>query len=363
MKLDLSIKWETKIFFLSTLDQSLRSIVKNHGKSVAMIVDKNVWKLFEQQLHQVFANLKFQLIEVDANDAEKNLTTALTIYQDLFKNHCNKDTVIIGIGGGVTLDMAGFVAATYQRGLPFISIPTTLLAMVDACLGGKTGVNFQNSKNYIGSFYPAKEIAIYSGFLQSLSSHELLMGMAEIIKYGLIWDKELFFEIEKNLFSKNDPIFLENLIQKSLQIKLHVIEKDPFDTGLRNILNFGHTIGHVIESCSNYAISHGEAIAIGMIVESRLSLLEGRISQTDFDRIYALIKNYKYPLLLPKNISIDAYLKLLQKDKKASNGLACVLLSGIGSCYHKEKTYAVPILISTMETVLNWMKDEFKELS
>ncbi len=363
MKLEISIKWETKISFLSSLDQHLRSIIKNHGKSFAIIADKNVWDLYETQIKEAFSDLTLHVIQFDAKDAEKNLMSVEKIYQTLVHNHCRKDTVIIGLGGGVILDMAGFAAATYQRGLSFISIPTTLLAMVDACLGGKTGVNFQDSKNYIGSFYPAKEIAIYPGFLQSISSSEIRMGMAEVIKYALIWDKDLFFELEKCHLPKNDPVFWKNLVQKCLQIKLHVIEKDPLDQSLRNILNFGHTIGHAIESSSNYVISHGAAVAIGMIVESRLSLLEGHISQTDFDHIYTLIKNYKYPLLLPKDISIDSYIQLLLKDKKASNGLVCVLLSSIGSCFHKEMTYAVPIKKTVMEEVLTWMKKEFKEIS
>lgn len=232
---------------------------------------------------------------------EKSKTRQMKAYVEdkMLEMGLGRDITIIAVGGGVVTDLAGFVAATYCRGVSYISVPTTLLAMVDASIGGKVGVNTEHGKNLIGAFYNPEIIIVDPSVLKTLPEKEMLNGIAEIIKYGLILDPSL---LEMPLG--------ENLIESCIALKQSIVEKDPFEKGLRRVLNFGHTIGHAIEAASSYTLSHGESIAIGMIVEGSFTLKES---------LRPLFEKKGFSLTLPKNFDEIKYEKALCLDKKALN--------------------------------------------
>jgi len=253
----------------------------------------------------------------------------------LHKNDCNKKSTIIAIGGGIITDFAGFLSSTYMRGISYNSIPTTLLGMVDASIGGKTALNFSNTRNLIGTFKNPEEILIELNFLKTLDKAELINGFSEIIKYSLIMDIELFKYLENNI-DKTFPIInskiIMPIIKKCIKNKLDIVNKDYNDTNIRNILNFGHTVGHALESYYDFQLSHGKAVLYGMIISIYLSNLD----KQQCKKINNLFKIFKLPNLKPLNK--HKVMEYINMDKKnIANELSYIVLNKIGSAKVEKK--------------------------
>lgn len=329
----------------------IASYLKKLANKFVIITDETVEKLYGNALKEY---LGAEIIAIPAGEKSKTREMKQKIEDKMFEMHCGRDTCVIALGGGMVTDIAGFVAATYCRGVPFVSIPTTLLAMVDASIGGKTGVNLPHAKNYIGATYQPKSIFIDLDFLEKLPKREMTNGMAEIIKYGLIKSPTLFETLE----AKKGK--LEDLIKKSCQIKLDVVKEDVNEGGLRRILNFGHTIGHAIEALEDYQVSHGEAIALGMIGESYIAHKLGSIDEEAFARIKAIFKLYDFPLTLSAKFDVNEAITLMKQDKKAlSSKIRFALIDKIGSMQTFGGQYCAEIDDSLLQETLQMMKQEF----
>jgi len=297
--------------------------------SQATIYDSYV-KLLEQALQQ---RCDCRVILVSDGEEAKSLSEVERVLDIILNHGVERSDTIIGIGGGVVGDLSGFIASICLRGLKFIQIPTTLLAQVDASIGGKTGVNHSSGKNLIGSFYQPNHICISISVLSTLSKRECLSGFAEIIKYGIISDPDLFDTLDKNSnilkefnFIKHSDLW-KNIITKSAEIKVTVVQQDEKESGLRAILNFGHTIGHAIEAYYGYGgYKHGECVAIGMVAATFIAVNKGLLSQDDATKIYTLIQAYDYHLMGLKPVTIEMLLCYLKRDKKVKQGLMHFIL-------------------------------------
>ena len=314
--------------------QNLVLIQKHiHTKAVCIVSNTTVSKLYLNELKKSLND--YRVIEVILEDGEqfKNADSLNQIYTALLNNQFNRDSTIIALGGGVVGDIAGFAAASFMRGIPFIQIPTTLLSQVDSSVGGKTGINHPLGKNMIGAFYQPQAVLIDIYVLKTLDLREISAGLAEVIKYGLIWDKAFFDYLESHMTDlKNlNIIQLEHVIYRSCEIKAEVVSEDEKESGLRAILNLGHTFGHAIENCLGYGKwLHGEAVGCGMVMAAQMSLAHDWISDADFDRISKLINAAGLPIKKP-NISKQEFLGAMSLDKKNKNlEIYLVLQQGIG---------------------------------
>lgn len=305
---------------------------------IGIITDKNVAKLhLEQAVESLKRGInKPFIIIVLAGERTKSLTEAERIYRMLLDENFDRQSLLVAFGGGVVGDLTGFIAATYLRGIDFIQIPTTLLAQVDASIGGKTGVNFRGYKNIIGTFYQPRTIISDILLLRTLPQRELRSGLAEVLKYGLIKDKSIFELLEgkgSNL-SEDD---LELLVVKSSKIKGKIVEEDEQEkSGARAQLNFGHTLGHAAESVGNGEYTHGEAISIGILFASKISYLLQMIHKSEYNRVVELLKKLNLPVAC--SLSRDKLLKKIVYDKKNVNKQTrWVLLKGIGEAVSNQK--------------------------
>ena len=265
-------------------------------KNIALIIDTKVPLKFIKNLKNKLNKYNLHLLPFAANEKNKSINTVNLYLKKLLSKNLNRTDLIIGVGGGITGDVSGFVASIYKRGINFINIPTTLLAQVDAAIGGKTGVNSNYGKNLIGSFYQPKLVISDTSLIESLSRKEIVCGYAEILKHSIIKDKKFFYWLEKNtklIFSK-DPEALTYAIKKSCQIKMFFVNQDVNEKNLRMILNFGHTFAHAIEVKNNYSqkISHGEAVLSGMILATKISVIKNICSFKTFKSIQNIyVKN------------------------------------------------------------------------
>ena len=297
-------------------------------KNIFVICDSIIQK--KHSKHDIFKS-NFHIINIDSPEISKNFKTVSDIIKQLSKNNATRDTLLIGLGGGAITDIVGFVASIYMRGIEHIFIPTTLLSMVDASIGGKTGINFQNIKNLVGTFKNPNAIYIDIDFLSTLKKDIIIDGFSEIIKYGLIFDKFFFNDIINNfnyLINLKDKKKIEKIIMQSYQFKMQAVLEDQFDQNQRMVLNFGHTIGHALEA-NNKNMSHGQAIYAGMIIESFISYKLNLLSLENF----LMIKNFLSPILTFSLNSIDSnkVLKFITFDKKQlNNAMHFVLLEDIG---------------------------------
>jgi len=292
-------------FFLDTL--------RGLGHKFAIITDDKVARMHGESLLGVLgkAGLEAAIFTFPSGEENKTRQTKELIEDAMQQARFGRDSCVIALGGGVVSDLAGFVASTYCRGVSYVVVPTTLLAMVDASIGGKNGVNTPFGKNLVGSFYAPEAIFLDPEFLTTLPDSEIRNGITEMIKHGIVADEKHFRKLEEA-----EPI--ENLIVESSAIKLLIVEQDPLESGLRRILNFGHTVGHAIETVSQHQISHGEAVAMGMLIESYLSWKQHYLSDEAFNRIKNLIKRY-YPLMkFP--FSFEPILETMRLDKKGAVG-------------------------------------------
>ena len=307
------------------------------GARCAIITDTNVGRRYAKATFNALAAKGFSpsLIVVPAGEKAKSLKTVQTCYDLLAAHRLERKSFIVALGGGVVGDLAGFVAATYLRGLAFVQVPTTLLAQVDSSVGGKVGVNLKAGKNLVGAFYQPRLVSCDLDALKTLPDREFRAGLAEVIKYGIIYDARLFAQIERDLpkLLKREPKMLSAVIARCCEIKAEVVARDETDGGMRAILNFGHTIGHAIENISGYGkFLHGEAIAIGQVAAARLSHEIVGLPQRDVERIQDLFRRAGLPLKIKLNLAQrQNLLKAMHLDKKVSGGeIQFVLAKRVG---------------------------------
>lgn len=307
------------------------------GSRVAIVSNETVAPLYLEAVENML--LDFECISIILPDGEKykNLEYLNEIYNKLLETRCDRQTTLIALGGGVVGDMTGFAAASYQRGVPFIQIPTTLLAQVDSSVGGKTGVNHELGKNMIGAFYQPKCVLIDTNTLQSLPDKELSAGLAEVIKYGLVRDTEFLHWLEQNMnkLIKRDSDALAYAIERSCRNKAEIVAEDEREAGQRALLNLGHTFGHAIETGSGYGSwLHGEAVAAGMAMAVDLSQRMGWLSNEDVSRVTSILRQANLPVCGPDTLSVDRYLELMSVDKKVQDGqMRLVLLRKLGEAF------------------------------
>lgn len=304
------------------------------GQQVCIITNQTVAPLYLSALTNVLADYQVDTLVLPDGESFKTLSTVNDIFDKLLTARHNRTTTLIALGGGVVGDMTGFAAACYQRGVGFIQVPTTLLAMVDSSVGGKTGVNHSLGKNMIGAFYQPRCVLADTLLLQSLPQRELSAGIAEIIKYGLISDYPFFEWLEANLDAllRGDREALAYAVERSCKNKADVVAQDEHEGGIRAILNFGHTFGHAIETAQGYGNwLHGEAVAAGMVMAADLSWRRGSITEQELERIKNLLTRANLPVKAPAEMTPDQFKQLMGVDKKVLDGrLRLVLLDAMG---------------------------------
>jgi len=290
----------------------------------AVITDSHVAKLYGEKLvarcHD--AKLHVELFAFPAGEWNKTRETWASLSDRMLGRHFGRDSAVIALGGGVAGDVAGFVAATYLRGIPYVQIPTTLLAMIDSSIGGKAGVDVPAGKNLLGAFHQPRLVVADLDVLGSLAAPQLAAGMAEAVKHGVIADRQYFdaLEQEHRAVAAREAGALERVVRRSVEIKAAVVAADEREAGRRAILNFGHTVGHAIEATAKFATLHGEAVAIGMAYEARLAEALGIAEPGTADRVQRLLERYNLPLELPESATEDALVAAMRLDKKAREG-------------------------------------------
>ena len=310
-------------------------IITSHikTKTICIVSNTTVSKLYLENIKNLLDG--YQVVEAIIDDGEefKNHDSLNYIYTKLLENQCNRDTTILALGGGVVGDIAGYAAASFLRGIPFVQIPTTLLAQVDSSVGGKTGINHLLGKNMIGAFYQPQAVVIDLNVLKTLDNRQISAGLAEVIKYGLIWDKDFFKYLEENIenLKRLDFEYLEHVIYRSCEIKAKVVSEDEKESGIRAILNLGHTFGHAIENCLGYGEwLHGEAVGCGMVLAAKMSLAQGWLSESEFVQVKELIFRAGLPIKKP-NIKYEDFIGAMKLDKKNKDKeIYLVLQKGIG---------------------------------
>lgn len=322
-----------KVEINKDFDQLNKFLLKQKPSKLFILVDENTKEHCLPILHEQL-DCGYEIIQVVSGETNKSLDSCVHIWNKFIAAKADRKSLLINLGGGVIGDMGGWAAASYMRGIPFVHMPTTLLSMVDASVGGKLGVDFCGYKNMLGTFHDPDLVWIHTPFLKTLDNRELLSGFAEVIKHGLIQSKSLW-ETIKVKGTELDDVEWSKVIHDSVKIKNKVVTQDPKENDLRKILNFGHTIGHAIESHflnTDKELLHGEAIAKGMIAEAYLSFKTKRISIIEMEEINSLLESiYRLPDLTDKDI--DAIITLMAMDKKNQKGKKLFsLIKGIGNC-------------------------------
>lgn len=310
----------------------------NLGQKVLLVSNPEIFAHYGERAIASLQEAGFDISHciLPAGEEYKTPQTLHNIYDAALANRLERSSTMVALGGGVVGDMTGFAAATWLRGLNVVQVPTSLLAMVDAAIGGKTGVNHPQGKNLIGAFHQPRLVLIDPDVLKTLPVREFRGGMAEVIKYGVIWDAELFAQMENSQgldeINNLTPGLLEEILIRSCQSKADVVAKDEKESGLRAILNYGHTVGHAVESLTGYTVvTHGEAVGIGMVAASRLAVELGMWDEESDRRQLALIEKASLPTKLPSGLDIEKILVSLQTDKKVKAGkVRFVLPTGVG---------------------------------
>ncbi len=326
-----------EVVFEDDLNELQSFLIDHDYSQLLILVDRNTndhcLPVLQASIPDI---LDYDIIEVDPGEENKNIDFCIGVWKTMLDFGADRKALMLNLGGGVVTDMGGFAAATYKRGIDFINVPTTLLSQVDASVGGKTGIDLDNVKNIIGTFTQPQAVFISTAFLKTLDERQIRSGFAEIIKHGLIQDKDLYNKCK----SLTLPVVPNEIIFESVQIKNKVITEDPTEKGLRKILNFGHTIGHAIEGYSlvndQSPLLHGEAIAIGMICEAYLSRRVNNLDETELEDISHYLKAV-YPTYSIDPSIYPVLIDLMRNDKKNENNqLGFALLRNIGNCdYNK----------------------------
>ena len=302
-----------------------------------IITDSNVRELYGETVLKSLTshNLQVDIMTVPAGESSKSVGILEELWRQMLSLGADRKTVVVALGGGVVGDLAGFVAASYGRGVRFVQIPTTLLATVDSSVGGKVGINLPGAKNMVGAFWQPQAVLIDVDVLQSLPARDYYAGLAEVVKYGVIQDEDFFNRLENNvgLILERDAEFMRDVIARCCELKTYIVENDERETtGLRAILNYGHTFCHAIEACAGYGtFMHGEAVAIGMLCASRLAEALGRITSEDTARQHDLLVQFHLPTTLPQDLEREPMVEAMKRDKKAEHGkIRFILPSRIG---------------------------------
>ncbi len=294
------------------------------GKRYGIISDEHVAGLYGEEILQSFkkVGLEAELITFPRGEASKNLQTIGKLASMLARHGFDRGDALVALGGGVTGDITGFLASVYMRGIPFVQVPTTMLAQVDSSVGGKTGVDIPEGKNLVGTFYQPRVVYIDTDVLATLPLEELTGGLAEVIKYGVIHDAAFFAFLrdhQEEIFAL-DAVVIPQLIARCCEIKAWVVARDEREGGLRRILNFGHTIGHAVEAASDFSIIHGAAVGIGMCAAADLAVRSACLSSAAADEICQLVESFGLPVTIPSELDRDVIRKFLLTDKKAVGG-------------------------------------------
>lgn len=307
----------------------------NVASRYLVITDSNVSALYGEAFTALLNNLglKADLIGFPAGEKSKNMDIVLNLASRMLRMGIDRNSALIALGGGITGDIVSFIASIFMRSIPYFQVPTTLVAQVDSSIGGKTGIDLPQGKNLIGTFYQPRGVFIDLQFLDSLPDYEFRNGLAEIVKYGIIDDVELFAILEENteeIRNRNRDI-VEQMVERSCTIKRGIVEIDEKDIGIRRILNFGHTIGHALEAESNYTIAHGDAVSAGIIAAVRISNKLNYLLREDQKRIEGLIQELDMFNLIPENVSTRGIMSRIRSDKKKDGDrVSFILLKKIG---------------------------------
>lgn len=334
-------------------------------RRIAIITDNHLVAEYASPLQHNLRQkgLSVEILTFPAGEQSKTRATKEQLEDELQRKHYGRDSCLLALGGGLVTDLVGFLAATYCRGVPVIYLPTTLLAMVDASMGGKTGVNTPLGKNLIGTFTQPYAVCMDLNTLQTLADCEWRNGIAEMVKHALIVDADLYQQMqgsESLQAFKNRKDLLE-LIKKNCLIKKNIVEQDEHEYHLRQLLNFGHTIGHAIETIENYQIGHGEAVAIGMLVECHLAMQKGYLPQAFLDQLQALLQRYGLPLKTKAFQDQALFKQTLSLDKKSLHSLPhFVLLQDIGQAYVKDGRYTHPVEEEQLNKSIEWAFSKFR---
>mgnify|MGYP000529984712 FL=1 len=322
------------------------------GKEVFVVTNETVAPLYLQSVLDALQSYQCESVVLPDGEQFKTLDVLNQVFDQLLTVHFSRQVTLIALGGGVIGDMTGFAAACYQRGVPFIQIPTTLLSQVDSSVGGKTAVNHALGKNMIGAFYQPQCVIADTNTLNTLDDRQLASGIAEVIKYGLINDLEFFEWLEVNMaaLKEREPTALAEAVERSCLDKAKMVADDELEHGVRALLNLGHTFGHAIETGMGYGNwLHGEAIACGMVMAADLSQRLGWITTQDVDRIKALLVAADLPVTTPDGMSSEQFMSLMSVDKKVKDGvIRLVLLQGIGQAVMSDN-YSKDKLAETLE--------------
>lgn len=301
-------------------DDKLKDFLRGRSESKFLIItDENVFSLYEDRIKSIMKGLEYFIFKITPGEKSKSIENFVEINKFLVENNFNRGDAIIAFGGGVVGDLGGYVAASYLRGIDFLAVPTTLLSMIDSSVGGKNGINFMNLKNQVGSFYFPKYVHIDYSFLETLDERNINNGLAEIFKYSVLKDRELF-----EYLKSADDLDYEMIIYKSLNIKLDFVRDDERDRGKRQKLNLGHTIGHGIESLSNYQLNHGESIGIGTIYMARAAYKLGLAEDDFYKDLIEAFKNHNLPISY--DFDTDEILEVLKHDKKVKNNRINIII-------------------------------------
>lgn len=320
-----------------------------HGKSsVVIITDNWVKKHYAYLLKKSFnqSGYKTLLLSFPAGECSKNSRTKSELEEKMLVHGCDRDTFILAMGGGVVGDLAGFIAATYMRGIDYIQIPTTLLAMLDSSVGGKTGIDTPQGKNLIGAFWQPKAVISDIDCLRTLPKKQLINGLIEAVKIFLTSNADSLHDLEQNLSSifNLEETVLIRLIQQAVQIKADIVKRDERESNQRVILNFGHTIGHALEQLTDYHLLHGYAVALGLLVETKIAQLMGLLQENHYQYIKNLLLHLNISTHDLKEFDVDEIIKTTQLDKKKRAGrVRYVLLNGLGTVYEVNNQFAHPV--------------------
>lgn len=351
----LKIKSSLKTYEVEFTDRIYKIIDDLIKENAFLIVDSKIYSIYlKDKLDSALIDIKLFLI--DAEEENKNLSSSEKLIEKLIANGVKRSSRIVAIGGGITQDIVCFTSSILFRGIPWVFIPTTLLAQADSCIGGKSSINFQNVKNLIGTFNPPDKIYIDPLFLGSLTDEDVKSGIGEMYHYYLYSDSDLI----EDLHLKRDQILSKRslllpFIHESLSIKRRVIEVDEFDRAERRKFNYGHTFGHAIEALTNYKINHGQAVTIGMDLANFLSYRLDLLTGKEYESLHVLLKA-NFPDYRFSEFPIDEYCKFLQKDKKNTNSnLTCILSRGIG----KLEVYEIELNSKNKASISEYFQNEF----
>lgn len=340
MNSSITVNYNNKPIYDILIENGYNQLIEELAKlgteniKLCIVSDTNVSKLYLEELRNLLKEhaKTVETFVFKSGEDSKNLDTVYSLYEHLIQAKFDRKDLLIALGGGVTGDLTGYVAATYLRGIGFIQMPTSLLAMVDSSIGGKTGVDFQSYKNMIGAFHQPESVYINLNTLTSLSDRQYYAGLGEIIKHGLIKESDYYQWLKDHkdeIKSRNIPVMKE-MIYRSCLIKREVVEKDPKELGERALLNFGHTIGHAVEKLTNFNLLHGECVAVGMAASCYISYKRGNLLKEELDDIIAFISSFDLPVKV-SGINPEEIFQATAHDKKMESGkLKFILLSEIG---------------------------------